>query len=310
MRLDLVGAPLLRVGMDLQGPFPVSKKGNRYILVVQDYFSKFVEMYAIPDKCAITVADILVTEYFARYGVCERLHSDQGMEFDAAVTHEVCRMWGVKKTRTSPFAPWSNGMVERSNKSIKQLLRQMCHQKHRHDWDLKLPYVRMALNTTVHSTTGYTPHLLFFSRCEEAVLPCDLIYGKTDKSQPHCLREYVFEQKISVQEIAEMARQHTGKQASIQKANRDRSGLKIRKYLVGDMVWRHSVPNRADKLHPHHYVGPYRVLDVDEDFNDVLLELPGVGGSWVRKWVNVSNVKPAIYTKDGYMLLLDSEVIW
>jgi hypothetical protein len=305
LRQDIVGAPMARCAMDIAGPMPTTSEGFRYILVIQDYFSKWVEMFPMKNHTAVDVADVLVGQFFTRYGICERLHSDQGSEFDSALMHEVMHLWGIDKTRTSPFAPWSNGMVERSNRSIKSMLRQLCWKVWVDSWDSKLPFVRMALNNTKHSTTGYTPHLLFFSRCENAVLPSDLLYGKPRAGYPTCLRAYVHEQQLAIQEVCEMARRHIAKAASIQRSTRERGGLKIRSYQVGQEVWRLWPPALRDKSDPTPWRGPYKVLDVDLEHHDVKLRIPGKGrgGGLVDKWVNVSNVKPVIYTKDGQLLM-------
>ncbi|PHS61700.1 MAG: hypothetical protein COB09_17160, partial [Thalassobium sp.] len=233
-----------------------------------------------------------------------RLHSDQGSEFDSRLMHQVMGVWGIKKTRTSPFAPWSNGMVERSNKSIKLMLKQFCWDYWRDSWDAKLPFVRMALNNTRHSTTGFTPHHLFFSRCEEAILPADLLYGRPRPDMPSCYQEYVVRQRLVIQEVSEMARRHIGKAASIQRATRERGGFKDRRYKVGQLVWRWWPPAVRDKADAKPWRGPYRVLDVDHDHHDVLLRLParGRGDGTVEKWVNVSNIKPVMYTKNGQLL--------
>jgi len=304
LKQDFVGAPMQRCGMDLQGPFPESRSGNKYVLVVQDYYSKWVELYGIADKQATTVAGYLVRDFFTRFGACERLHSDQGMEFDNKLTKELCDMWGIKKTRTTPFAPWSNGMVERSNKSIKQLLRQMCTEDYRSDWDEKLPFIRMTLNNTVHRTTGQTPFMLFMSRCEEAKLPCDLLLNSPWPQMPSCESEYVFRQRLTCQEIAEKTRRHLGKQAAIQRAGHARGGLKIRSYRIGDYVWRFFPPNAQDKLKPNPWTGPYRVLGVDDTGHSVLLDVPGVGrgGNLVNKWIHTSSVKPCVFTRQGHMM--------
>ena len=73
-----VGAPLDRVCTDILGPFPCLGRGNKYILLVGDYFTRWIEAYAIPDCTAKTVADKLVYEYFCRLGYPLDLHSDQG----------------------------------------------------------------------------------------------------------------------------------------------------------------------------------------------------------------------------------------
>ena len=303
MKLDLVGAPMRRCGMDLQGPFPRSNGGMVYILVIQDYFSKWVELFPLPDKTAQTVAEILVKEFFTRYGVCNRLHSDQGMEFDAALTHELCEMWGVTKTRTSPFAPWSNGMVERSNKTIKAILRQTCRKRYKSTWDEVLPYVRMALNNTVHSTTGFTPFRLFMSRCEDAMLPCDLLWGHSTEPSVKCYREYLEAMRTCCQEIAEIARQHILKQATLQQSNKLRGGLRMRAYHKGDYVWRLWKPFLTDKLHSTPWTGPHKVYDTDPEGYVVKLWLPRAGRGCEYKWIHASNVKPVVFTKQGHMML-------
>jgi hypothetical protein len=72
-KADIVGAPMKRVGVDLQGPFPETIRGNKYILVIQDYFSRYVEMFPLKNKTAELVAEILSDEFFNRYGAPERL---------------------------------------------------------------------------------------------------------------------------------------------------------------------------------------------------------------------------------------------
>ena len=304
LKQDIVGSPMSRVAMDIAGPLPETKGGFKYILVIQDYYSKWVELFPLVQHTAVDVADVLVNEFFTRYGICERLHSDQGSEFDSQLMHQVMELWGVHKTRTSPFAPWSNGMVERSNKSIKAMLRQQCWDVWGESWNTKLPIVRMALNNTKHSTTGYTPHMLFFARCEEAILPADLLYGRPRGEIPSCLSQYVLKQRMYIQEVAEMARRHTEKAASIQRASRARGGFKERHYTIGQLVWRWWPPAVRDKSDPKPWRGPYKVLDVDPEHRDIKLSLParGRGSVFVEKWVNVSNIKPVVYTKQGQLL--------
>ena len=304
---EFLGGPMLRMGMDLQGPFPTSQGGNRYILVIQDYFSKWIEMFAIPDKTARTVADLLVREVFTRYGVCKKLHSDQGREFDAALTHEVCQLWNVKKTRTSPFAPWSNGLVERSNRSIKDMLRLACNVTFRTDWDERLHFIRMTLNTSTHSTTGVSPYELWFARCDKARLPVDLLTGTPSQQENMgCASEYIVKQKLVCQQTCDWVRRNTLRQSAIQAAGNARQGLKIRQYKIGDMVWRICPPNERDKTNHTIWLGPYRVWEVDDTSHIVLLDVPAPGrqAGTVRKWIHVSNVKPVRYNREGRVMVV------
>jgi hypothetical protein len=77
-----VGAPFERVAVDIAGRFPESDRGNRYLLLAMDYFTKWPEVYAIPNQESSTVADVLVNN-FCRFGVPMELHSDQGRNFES-----------------------------------------------------------------------------------------------------------------------------------------------------------------------------------------------------------------------------------
>ena len=160
----------------------------------------------------------------------------------------------------------------------------------------------MTLNSTVHSTTGFTPFKLFLSRCEDALLPCDLLFGFALEEKTKCYQAYLETQREDCQRIAEMARKHIGRQATVQKASKRRGGLRIRTYEVGDYVWRLWKPHLRDKLHSTPWTGPYKVYAVDLDGYTVLLMLPRAGGGLGLKWVHVSNVKPVVLARHGTVL--------
>ncbi|GFV89408.1 retrovirus-related Pol polyprotein from transposon 412 [Trichonephila clavipes] len=80
-----VGAPFERIAFDILGPLPRTASGNKYLLVVIDYFTKWPEVYPIPDQEAPTVAEAVVQHWISRYGVPLQLHSDQGRNFVSAV---------------------------------------------------------------------------------------------------------------------------------------------------------------------------------------------------------------------------------
>ena len=115
LETSLPGYPMQRVAMDVVGPLPKSRQGNRFILVVNDYFTKWPEAYAIPNHEAVTVARKLVDEWVSRFGVMQDLHTDQGREFESKVFQIMCNILGVNKTRTTPYHPQSDGLVERCN---------------------------------------------------------------------------------------------------------------------------------------------------------------------------------------------------
>jgi transposase InsO family protein len=107
-----------RIAIDVLGPLPKTDSGNQYILIAQDYFTKWPEAFALPDQQAVTVAEVLVNQFFTRFGVPMELHSDQGRNFESETLREVCRLLAINKARRTPYHPQSDEIMERFNKTI------------------------------------------------------------------------------------------------------------------------------------------------------------------------------------------------
>ena len=110
------------VAIDILGPLPKSNAVNTYILVAGDYFTEWMEAYAIPNQEVVTVAQKLVDELFRPFSLLEHLHSDQGHQFESEVVKEICRSLHIDKTRTIPYHPQSDGLVERFNRTLESML--------------------------------------------------------------------------------------------------------------------------------------------------------------------------------------------
>ena len=98
----------------LQWLLPETERGNKYI---GDYFTKWKEAYPMRNMEATTVANILVQEFISCFGVPKYLHTDQGQNFEAGLIKEICSLLDIKKTRTSPYHPQSERMIERFNRT-------------------------------------------------------------------------------------------------------------------------------------------------------------------------------------------------
>ena len=145
--------PMQVVSVDILGPLLESDAGNSYVLVAGDHFTKWMEAYAIPNQEVITVARKLTDEMFCRFSPPEQLHSDQGRQFESELLKEICRILNVKKTRTSPYHPQCDGLVERFNRTLLDMLGTTT-QDHPFDWEDQIHKVCMAYNTSVHASTG------------------------------------------------------------------------------------------------------------------------------------------------------------
>ena len=176
----VVGYPFERIAIDVMGPLKRSDQGNRYVLVVGDYFTKWIEAYPLPNQEATTIATVLCQEFFCRYGVPVEIHSDQGRNFESVLIKEVWDLMGVKKTRTTPFRPQSDGMIERFNRTLAEILSKRVDVR-QNDWDVHLPYAMLAYRTSVHSATGFSPAEILLGY--KVKLPLDLLMPRTDDGQ-------------------------------------------------------------------------------------------------------------------------------
>ena len=138
---------------------PLSSHNNRYSLVVQDYFTKWATAIALPDQTAIRITSILV-KLLSEFGVLKSLHSDQGRNFESIILHQTLEAFGVSKTRTTAYHPQCDGMVERFNRSLLQMLR--AYVDTQDYWEHHLPLVLYAYQIEVHESTGVSPFMLMF----------------------------------------------------------------------------------------------------------------------------------------------------
>lgn len=150
-----------RIGMDLITSFPTSTRGNKYLLVFMDYLTKWPEAVALPNKKADTVARAFVEHVICRHGAPESLLSDRGKEFVNRVLKEVNMLLKISKLNTSPYHPQTDGMVERFNGTIENMLSKVVSDDQK-DWDTFVPYVLFAYRSTVHEVTGESPFFLMY----------------------------------------------------------------------------------------------------------------------------------------------------
>ena len=248
------------IALDIFGPLPITDNSNEYIVVIADYFTKYTEAFALPNHTALTVADKLVTEIFCRYGCAEQIHSDQGREFESILFTEVCRLLGIKKTRTCPYRPNSDAVVERFNRTLKQMLT-IFPAENPKDWDDFLPYLMMAYRSSEQASTKCTPNLMMYG--QEINCPIDLMYGPPpDRTNIACPVEYLEWLQSAMTTAYRTAAENLNVAAKRQKAYYDRLASEPNEadYQVGKFVWRFYHPAAGRKLELD-WTGPYLIVD-------------------------------------------------
>ena len=120
---------------------PPSTRNNRYLLVIQDYFTKWATAIPMADQTATRIKTEL-TKLFSVMGLPQVVHSDQGANFKSTILKQTLQAYGIKKSRTTAYHPQGDGMAERFNRSLLQLLRSYAQQEA--DWELHLPLALFA----------------------------------------------------------------------------------------------------------------------------------------------------------------------
>ena len=119
-----VSGPFDRVGIDVL-QLPKTKQGNRYAVVFCDYLTKWPKVYTVPDQTALTIAKLFVERIVSRLGVPSQLLSDSGPAFLSKLVYENCRLLGVEKINTTAYHPQCDGLIERLNRTLIDILSKM-----------------------------------------------------------------------------------------------------------------------------------------------------------------------------------------
>ncbi|XP_053385075.1 uncharacterized protein LOC128550298 [Mercenaria mercenaria] len=159
-----------QVGMDLIGPLETTSAGNKFIMVITDYFTKWVEAEPIPDKSAEQVLRVF-TKFITTHGCPSVLITDQGREFCNQLNDQLCKQFGIEHRIASSYHPQTGGHTERFNRTLCNMLVHFVNSA-QNDWDMKLPLVLFAYRTSKHLSTKQTPFYLVFGR--QARLPVEL----------------------------------------------------------------------------------------------------------------------------------------
>ena len=281
-----VGMPMERMALDILGPLPETIRGNRFVVVIMDYFTKWAEAFALVNHKAATVADCLVTEVFLRLGVPHQLHSDKGSDFESKLFTEMCKLMGTNKTRTTAYRPQSDGLVERFNRSLQMMISKLTNE-FRDNWDQILPFVLCAYRATAQQSTKFTPNFLMLGR--EALLPIDLVYGYSAPDTRECHIDYTEWVRQAMETAFERCRKELATAAMRQAKHYNRlSGDPT--YQVGTWVLLF-YPPLANKKLALKFLGPYKVC---RKIGEVTYEIeaPRTGK---KKIAHVNHLKPYWY---------------
>ena len=246
-----------RIAIDIMDICDPTLEGFRYILMIADYFSKWTEAFPVKNKCADTVADLLVDNIILRFGMPLVIHSDQGRKFENGLMKSLCTLLGCTKSRTAPYHPESEGMIKRFNRTCLMMLSMFVNDR-RDNWHELLPFVMHAYRTSVHESTSYSPFRLMMG--EECSLPQDVSTAELRTSRENYITPHPF--ATWVRDALEVAYDHVRDSLQRTAAHRKRlydTKAVNRKFPVGSWVLRYSPPATQHKLGSP-WIGPHQVV--------------------------------------------------
>ncbi|XP_062602901.1 uncharacterized protein LOC134264647 [Saccostrea cucullata] len=207
--MPLITVPFQRVAVDIVGPLqPITDKGNRYILTVVDYATRYPEAIALPGIETERVAEALV-DIFSRVGVPTEMLSDQGTQFTSDVMKEVSRLLSFKRITTTPYHPMCNGLVEKFNGTLKQMLKRMCAERPR-DWDKYLNPLLFAYREVPQESLGFSPFDLLYAHSVRGPMMIlkELLTKEIPDEEVKTTYQYVLDLRQRLEETCKIAHEH------------------------------------------------------------------------------------------------------
>ena len=225
--------PLEILAIDFDKIDPASDSTEN-VLVITDAFTKFTVAVPTKDQTALTTAKALIKHWFNYYGVPVRLHSDQGRNFESKVIQELCSLYGVNKSRTTPYHPQGNGQCERFNRTMHSLLKALPPHK-KHQWPQHLQELVFMYNCTPNSSTGYTPFRLLFG--QDPVLPVDMLLRRDSTTSTTMLpQQWISVHQERLRHCHQMAEQQLLKSQRL-RSKRNDARLHQPNIALGDHVY-------------------------------------------------------------------------
>ena len=227
-----IGQPFERIVIDLVGPCPITTQNNRYIVTAIDYFTRWPEAKAIPNKQATTIARFIFEEIICRHGCPKEIQSDNGTEFVNEIIKELANQFNIKWKFSSPYHPQTNGIIERFNRTMCSVLQKYCI-AFENEWDQYISAALFAYRTLRNSTTKHEPFFLTYGR--DARLPIDPLDPVEELTEEQILhRIYSMIDKLTT--VQNEAKQNTIEKQQKSKQRHDSKIQHIKEFQIGDKV--------------------------------------------------------------------------
>jgi hypothetical protein len=285
--------PFSQITMDYLELTP-TENGNKCLLVIIDRSTRLVKLIPCKTHTAIELIPVIINEWIFNYGVPRIILSDNGGSFISALMNQLNKVLGIDGILSTAYNPQSHGLVERANQTVQRIMRSIIDTHHDaiNKWEKYVNQVTFIMNTTVNSSTGFTPYELVYGR--KACYPIDrLLYDdQVFKSASDYFKQLINQQKINYTVV----HQHLLEKKEMDEIYNADKKNKLRSYDIGNLVYKlqEGTRNKLEIL----YDGPYEVM---KKINDLCyqIKLADVENSPLLL-VNIRQLKPYIQNaEDG-----------
>ena len=252
------------VSIDFIVDLPVTERNNIHILTIVDNFTKYLKCYALKDRTALTACKY-VYNYFLLFGIPNKLYSDRDPAYEAKLFQGLMDKLGVKKLRTTGYNPKANGLCEKSNGLVKSFLMKYVNFVGG-EWDLYLNEMCYAYNTSVHSSTGFSPAELTFGR--KLRIPIDIIYGCCNEEKDELFNVKEMREKLT--KMYELAGETMAARQAKYLSYHDKKVFDD-KLDLGTLVYMH-VPKRSREKLLLKWSGPCEVISEKHPVYEIKFE--------------------------------------
>uniref|UniRef100_A0AAY5K3P0 Integrase catalytic domain-containing protein n=1 Tax=Esox lucius TaxID=8010 RepID=A0AAY5K3P0_ESOLU len=251
-----VSYPLEIIALDF---LSLSRPNDTYqnILVMIDMFTRYAWAVPTRDQTAKTTVKAIWSNVIQTFGCPARFLSDRGPNFESQLMQQLCDLYGISKSRTTPYHPAGNGRVGKMNQTLLNMLRTLETQKQSR-WPEYIPELLQAYNSITHSATGFAPTYLMFGR--HLRRPIDVSLGVPAAQPRQDIASWVGDHHQRLTLAYEIAARKMSAESSREKLRYD-CKAKALPLLPGERVWvRDRNRQGHGKLHSWWGPEPYVVL--------------------------------------------------
>lgn len=249
--------------IDLVGPLTKTKNGNKWILTVEDYLSKWPEAIPIPDAKAHTIAVALLDHVISRHSAPRVILSDRGQNFLSSIVRELCNLFDTRKVHSSAYRPQTQGLVERWHSTLYQMLSKYISAD-QSDWDEMLPMCLFAYRTsTATESTELSPFQIIYGR--EPKLPIEQMLTPP-QNLSNDVQHHIDNILTKVRLYQTIAKENSDRHHAKMKDRYDKTANDV-DFRVGDSVWLYVpvTPAGLSRKFTHKWHGPYRIVERQND---------------------------------------------